>query len=97
MNSRFSQHNYRSYIWDKVFKSGPSKIRGRQPSKNLKGYGLKQTISLQIFSRLSFTIFSWYTHEYFVPYRIECIVKAVFEFMLSQMTKSISNSCNIFD
>ena len=36
-------------IWNKVFKSGPSKICGRQPLKNLKGYGLlKQTISLQI-------------------------------------------------
>ena len=36
-------------IWDKVFKDGPSKICGRQPLKNLKGYGLlKQTISLQI-------------------------------------------------
>ena len=27
-------------IWDKVFKSGPSTICGRQPLKNLKGYGL---------------------------------------------------------
>ena len=26
--------------WDKVFKNGPSKICGRQPLKNLKGYGL---------------------------------------------------------
>ena len=25
--------------WDKVFKNGPSKICGRQPMKNLKGYG----------------------------------------------------------
>ena len=25
--------------WDKVFKSGLSKFWGRQPSKNLKGYG----------------------------------------------------------
>ena len=24
-------------IWDKVFKSGPSRICGRQPLKNLKG------------------------------------------------------------
>ena len=29
--------------------------------------------------------------------RIECILKAAFEFMLSQMTKFKSNSCNIFD
>ena len=28
------------HIWDKVFKNGPSKICGRQPLKNLKGYGL---------------------------------------------------------
>ena len=27
-------------ISDKVFKNGPSKICGRQPLKNLKGYGL---------------------------------------------------------
>ena len=26
--------------WDKVFKNGPSKTCGRQPLKNLKGYGL---------------------------------------------------------
>ena len=32
-----------------------------------------------------------------VTYRIECILKAVLEFMLSQMTKFKSNSCNIFD
>ena len=32
-----------------------------------------------------------------VTYRIQCILKAVFEFMLSQMTKSKWNSCNIFD
>ena len=32
--------------WNKVFKNGPSKICGRQPLKNLKGYGLlKLTIS----------------------------------------------------
>ena len=34
-------------IWDKVFKNRPSKICGRQPLKNLKGYGLlKQNIFL---------------------------------------------------
>ena len=27
-------------IWDKVFKKGPSENCGRQPLKNLKGYGL---------------------------------------------------------
>ena len=37
-------------IWDEVFKSGLSKICGRQPLKSLKGYGLlKQTLFLQIF------------------------------------------------
>ena len=29
-----------NYIWNKVFKNGPSKICGRQLLKNLKGYGL---------------------------------------------------------
>ena len=28
------------FIWDKVFKNGPSKICERQSLKNLKGYGL---------------------------------------------------------
>ena len=32
-----------------------------------------------------------------VTYRIERILKAVFEFMLSQMAKSKSDSSNIFD
>ena len=27
-------------IWDRVFKNGPSKICGRQPLKDLKGYDL---------------------------------------------------------
>ena len=41
---------YDRNIWEKVFKSAPSKICGREPLKNLKGYGLvKQAISLQIF------------------------------------------------
>ena len=29
-------------IWDIVFKNGPSKICGRQPLKNSKGYGLRK-------------------------------------------------------
>ena len=40
--------------WDIVFKSGPSKICGRQPSKNLKGYGmLKQILRPYFFNTLS--------------------------------------------
>ena len=50
----------------KVFKNGPSKIYGRQPFKSLKRYSLpQQTISLQIFSRLSSTNFTWSILEYF--------------------------------
>ena len=30
----------RYIIWDEVFKNGPSEICGRQPSENMKGYGL---------------------------------------------------------
>ena len=33
-----------THRWDKVFKSGPSKICGRQPLKNLKGCGLLKQI-----------------------------------------------------
>ena len=46
----FRELNTLKKMWDKVFKNGPSKICGRQPLKNLKGYGLlKQAISFQIF------------------------------------------------
>ena len=38
------------HIWVKVFKNGPSKICGRQPLKKIE---VMQTISLQIFQRLS--------------------------------------------
>ena len=31
---------FSGYIWDKVFKYGPSKTFGRQPLKNLEGYDL---------------------------------------------------------
>ena len=31
---------YEKYMWDTVFKNGPREICGRQPLKNLKGYGL---------------------------------------------------------
>ena len=32
-----------------------------------------------------------------ITYSIECFLKALLEFMLSQMTKSKSTLCNIFD
>ena len=41
--------NILKYLWDNPFKKGPSRICGRQPLKNLKWYGLKQTILLQFF------------------------------------------------
>ena len=43
-------------IWDKVFKTGPSKVCGRQPSKNLKGYGMFKQ-KKQIFQSKSNHIF----------------------------------------
>ena len=46
-----------------------SKICGRRPLKNLKGYRLlKQTIFLQIFYRLSSTNLTWSALEYFDSY-----------------------------
>ena len=61
------------FIWDKVFKNGPSKVCGRQPLKNLKKYHvLKLTIIIEIFkgclpqillcpflNTLSHMIFQW--------------------------------------
>ena len=42
------------HIWDKVFKNGASKICGRQPLNNLKGYGLpKQKVLLSVFQFFS--------------------------------------------
>ena len=43
-------NGFEMIIWNNVFKNGPTKISGRQLSKNLKGYALlKQIISLQMF------------------------------------------------
>ena len=61
-------------MWDKVFKNVGNKIFGRQPLKNLKGYDLlTQSISLQIFERLSSKNFTWFILEHFVP----CLFQAV--------------------
>ena len=48
-----------SHVW--VFKNRPSKICGRQPSKNLKYCGLHRP-------RLSFTNLTWSIFEYLDPY-----------------------------
>ena len=46
----FISHLTPTTIWDKAFKNGLRKFFGRQPLKDLKGYGLfKLTISLQMF------------------------------------------------
>ena len=54
----------------KVFKNGPNKICGTQPSKFLKEYGLfkqNMTMLLQFFRRLSSKNFSWSILEYLAP------------------------------
>ena len=53
--------------WNKVFKNGISKICGRQPLKNLKGYGILNHIPSN-FLRLSSTNFTWPILEYFLVY-----------------------------
>ena len=59
-------------IWDKVFKNGPSKIVEDSLSKIWSDYGLlKQTISLQLFQRLSSKNSTWSILEYFVRYEKE--------------------------
>ena len=60
--------NIKMFIWNKVFKNGPSNICGRQHLKNLKGFGLLQSIYLQMFQRLSCTNFNGSILEYFVPF-----------------------------
>ena len=51
----FGYAQYSVDIRDKVFGSGPNKICGRQPLKNLKGYSLlKQTISPSNFLKAIF-------------------------------------------
>ena len=44
-------------IWDKVFKTGPSKVCGRQPSKNLKGYGMFKQKKKIFQSNFHFSVF----------------------------------------
>ena len=51
------------YMWDKVFKNGPSKICGRQP---LKKFLLK--FYFHGFPQFSSTNFTLSILEYFVPY-----------------------------
>ena len=54
--------------WVKLFTNGSSKTCARQSLKNLKWYGLlRQTVSLQIFERLSSTNFTWSILEYLDP------------------------------
>ena len=63
------------YIWDKVFKNGPSKICKRQPLKNLKGYGLPKedlTPSKVVFNKFCCSIF-----EYLVPFSHRVLLRLV--------------------
>ena len=76
-------------IWIKVFMNGPSKICGRQPLKHLNWYDMsKKTTSIQIFSRLSSTNFTWSILEYldpcifqkskYLPYDAEYLTDVIF-------------------
>ena len=42
-NKDYIQFKKPNHIWGKLFKTGPSKICGRQVLKNLKGYGMLET------------------------------------------------------
>ena len=55
---------YMYFIWGKGFKNGPSKIWGRQPLKNLMGYGLLQADNtssdfLKAVLHKSYLVHSW--------------------------------------
>ena len=62
------------FNWVKVFKNEPSKICGRQPLKNLKGYGLLKALSS---ARLSSASFTWSILEYFVSNNIKKVSTAL--------------------
>ena len=55
----YFQQPFRVYIWDEVFKNGPSKIYGRQPLKNLKGY----TLFHIFFLKTNWFILQWYKYK----------------------------------
>ena len=58
-----------TYNWDKVFKNGPTKIRGRQPLTNLNWYDLpKQAITSNFLKSASSTNLTWSILEYFFPF-----------------------------
>ena len=65
------------YIWDRVFENGQSKICGRQPLKDLKGYRLlQQTISFQLFKgclpqNLLGPFLNTLSHPYLLPFKIK--------------------------
>ena len=52
------------YISDKVFKNGPRKICGRQPLKNLKGYGMLEQF-LQILLDPVLNTLSYILHDFY--------------------------------
>ena len=59
------------HIWAQVFKKGPSKICGRQPLKNLMGYGLLKAVFHKFY-----LVHSW----------ILCLILAAFYFLKSSIT-----------
>ena len=61
--------------WDKVFKNRLSKICGRQPLKNLKGYGLLEPDHTPpSFLKAGLTNFTWSILEYFIPNALKSTV-----------------------
>ena len=63
---------------DKIFTNGPSKICGRQPLKNLKGYGLlKQKIpKIVLGSFLNILSHIWQYKIYLGKVRLETIIES---------------------
>ena len=55
---------YRSNIWDRVFKNGPTKIYGRQPLKIFKGFKFFKGCLPQIFT---LSILEYFSYENNLP------------------------------
>ena len=66
-----------AYIWDKAFKSGPSKICGRQPLKNLKGSDHIPSDFLKAVFHKCYLVHSW------IPGLIYKYVSTVLQVVLS--------------
>ena len=74
--------------WDKVFKNGTSKICGRKPLKNLKGYGLPKNFLKAVFHKF-YLVHSWILCPKYCTQYLLKVNKGHHNFILSKSLKSL--------